>query len=82
MLNENVGDKLHTRMLLVVLGCLTDRAFHILTVYVNSLDPGWGTPSFVSGQLVCLQRFVRAAFETFVFTPVSAHCLTPYFHRM
>ena len=26
-------------MLLVVLGCLKDRAFHIRTVYVNSLDP-------------------------------------------
>ena len=34
-----VGDKLNTRMLLVVSECLKDRAFHIRTVYVNSLDP-------------------------------------------
>ena len=31
--------KLNTRTLLVVLECLKDRAFHIETVYVNSLDP-------------------------------------------
>ena len=32
-----------TRTLLVVLECLKDRAFHIETVYMNSLDPsiGW-----------------------------------------
>ena len=29
-------------MLLVVLECLKDRAFHIETVYVNSLDPSRG----------------------------------------
>ena len=33
-----VGDKLNTRTLLVVLVCLKDRAFHIRTVYVSSLD--------------------------------------------
>ena len=37
-----VGDKLNTRTLLVVLECLKDRAFHIETVYVNSLDPSRG----------------------------------------
>ena len=29
---------MNTRMLLVVLECLKDRAFHIKTVYVNPLD--------------------------------------------
>ena len=37
-----VGDKLNTRMWLVVLECLKDCAFHIKTVYVNSLDPSRG----------------------------------------
>ena len=37
-----VGDKLNRRTLLVVLECLKDRAFHIETVYVNSLDPSRG----------------------------------------
>ena len=37
-----VCDKLNTRTLLVGLKCLKDRAFHIDTVYVNSLDPSRG----------------------------------------
>ena len=41
-------------MFLVVLECLKDRAFHIQTVYVNSLDPngivwGLGNPQFRNG---------------------------------
>ena len=47
-----VGDNLNTRTLLVVSECLKDRAFHIRTVYVNSLDPNgivWrlGKPQFL-----------------------------------
>ena len=34
-----VGDTLNTRTLLVVLECLKDRAFHMETAYVNSLNP-------------------------------------------
>ena len=34
-------------MLLVVLEWLKYRAFHIRTVYIHSLDPGRGIPSFV-----------------------------------
>ena len=65
------GDKLNTRTLLVVSECLKDRAFHIRTVTVNSLDPNgivWrlGKPQF--------------RFETFVFSPLSAHCLTKEGH--
>ena len=46
-----VGEKLNTKTLLVVSECLKDRAFHIQTVYVNSLDPNgivWrlGNPQF------------------------------------
>ena len=37
-----VGDKLNTRTLLAVLECLKDRALHIETIYVNSLDPSRG----------------------------------------
>ena len=37
-----LGDKLNTRTLLVGLECFKDRAFHIETVYVNSLDPSRG----------------------------------------
>ena len=52
---------------------------HIRTVDVNSLDTNgivWqlgGNPSFVSGQLVCLQSLCRPhkLFETFVFSPLS-----------
>ena len=40
-----VDDKLNKRILLVVLECLKDRAFHIKTVYVNSLDPSRGLHS-------------------------------------
>ena len=37
-----IGDKLNTRTLIVVLECLTHRAFHIETGYVNSLDSSIG----------------------------------------
>ena len=58
-------------MLLVVLKCLKDRAFHIWTVYVNSLhgsrqDSVAAGESPVSqclsgGELVCFERFVQPA---------------------
>ena len=78
-------------MLLVVVECLKDYAFHMDTVYVNSLEPskgctlqaelsggGWGIPSFIMVSL-CIPHKL---FETFVFSPLSAHCLMPYIHRM
>ena len=43
------GDKLNTRTLLVVLECFKDRAFHIETVYVNSLDPSRGCTLLCGG---------------------------------
>ena len=85
--------ELNTRTLLVVSEYLKDRAFHIRTVYVNLLDPNgivwWlGKPQFRKVYSV-VSWFVykglcrpHKLFETFVFSPLSAHCLTPYFHRM
>ena len=79
-------------MLLVVLECLKDRAFHIRTVYMNPLDPNgivWrlGKPQF--RKAFCLVSWFvykglcgpHKLFETFVFSPLSTHCLTPYCHR-
>ena len=88
-----IGDKLNTRVLLAVSKCLKDRALHIRTVYVNSLYPNgivwWlGNPQFRKVSRV-VSWFVykglcrlHKLFETFVFSPLSAHSLTPYFHRM
>ena len=84
---------MNTRTLLVVAECLKDRTFHIRTVYVNSFDSNgivWqlGKPQFRKVSRV-VSWFVykglcglHKLFETFVFSPLSAHCLAPYFHRM
>ena len=78
--------------LLVVSECLKDRAIHIRTVYVNSLDPNgivWrlGKPQFRKVSRVSWFVYKglcgpHKLWETFMFSPLSAHCLAPYFHRM
>ena len=68
-----VGDKLNTRTLLVVLECLKERAFHIQTVYVNSLDTNgivWrlGNPQFRNASRVIWKfldfSIIRSLFES------------------
>ena len=88
-----VGDKLNTRTLLVVLECLKECAFHIRTVYVNSLDPNglvWrlGNPQFHNASHVVSWVVVKGLcgphklFGNFLISPLSAHGVKPYFHRM
>ena len=45
---------------------------------------GRGTPSFIMVSCAMFTKVCAAhkLFETFVFSPLSAHCLMPYVHRM
>ena len=77
-------------MLLVVLECLKDRAFHIRTVYVNSLDPNgivWRLGKcFPNGQFHNASSMVswfvlkslcgpHKLFGNFLISPLSMHSL-------
>ena len=67
---------MYTKKPLVVLECLKDRAFDsadCLRSFVNMRGQLWNVDKGLEGP--------HKLFETFVFSPLSAHGVKPYFHR-